>query len=98
MTNTKWEDICKAVEEFNEANSCGPLDPMYGELMYDKSDGEIWCDVFVSSGHNEWKVYHSDTIFNLGRAMAAEGIIDVTAQDVKEFIENEKNLRNLRQW
>lgn len=54
--------------------------------MFDTSDGEIWCDTFYSLGHNEWKVYHSDTIINLGSMMAQRNI-KVNMANVKEFVE-----------
>lgn len=81
----KIEGLKQAVGDYKRANAGGWYSPIYGKLMFDKADGEIWTDQFCSLGHNEWKVYHSDTVINLG-AMMAEEDIPVTMANVKQFI------------
>ena len=81
----KIKGLKKAVGEYNRANAGGYTSPLYGELMFDTSDGEIWADTFCSIGHNEWKEYRSDSIINLGRMMKEQSI-PVSMKTVKEFI------------
>lgn len=49
----KYIGIKQAVSEFNKWQG-------HAEIMFDKSDGKVWCDVFASD--NEDLAYHSDTI------------------------------------
>ena len=81
----KIKGLKQAIGDYRRANARGWYDPVYGKLMYDKVDGEVWTDRFWSLGHNEWKAYHSDTVINLG-AMMAEEDIPVTMANVKKFI------------
>lgn len=39
-----------------------------------------------SLGHNEWKVYHSKSVINLGALIEADGL-DVTMANVKKYVE-----------
>ena len=87
----KIKGLKQAVGDYKRANAGGWYSPIYGKLMFDKADGEIWTDQFCSLGHNEWKVYHSDTVINLG-AMMAEEDIPVTMAYVKRFIAEEIGL------
>lgn len=75
----------EAVKEYQKYNADGPLSPEYGALMFDKADGSVWTDYFYSLGHNEWKVYHSKSIINLGFEMESQGI-EVTVSNAKQFI------------
>lgn len=83
----KIKGLKKAVGEYKRFNAGGTYSPEYGVLMYDKSDGTLWTDYFNSIGHNSWKVYHSDTVVNLG-SMMAEQNITVSMENVKNFIKN----------
>lgn len=85
--NMKIKGLKKAVGEYKRFNAGGTYSPEYGVLMYDKSDRILWTDYFFSIGHNSWKVYHSDTVVNLGRMMAKQDI-HVSMESVKNFIEN----------
>lgn len=53
--------------------------------MFNKETGEIWTDEFCSLGHNAWKDYHSDSIFNLSNMMSERGI-DINMNSVKQFV------------
>ena len=85
MTVVAMNELKKAVQEYQETNK--KSDPWYGRLMFDKSDGEIWTDVFYSLGQNEWKHYHSNDIVNLGSMMLAANI-SVTVQNVINFLKS----------
>lgn len=61
------KEIEEILREFTDANAGGPFSPRYGRLMIDRSDGEIWVDIFYSVGHNEWKEYHNPAIVDLER-------------------------------
>lgn len=82
----KIKGLKKAVGDYQRANSEGAHSPWYGYLMFDKSDFQIWTDTFHSIGHNEKKVYHSESIINLGFLMAAQEI-EINMKNVKEFVE-----------
>lgn len=84
----KITGLKKAVGDYQSANAEGYYSPRYGSLMYDKEDGNLWTDEFYSLGHNEWKVYHSDTIINLG-LMMTEREIEINMKNVRDFIEKE---------
>ena len=81
----KIKGLKTAVGDYRRVNK-GRFSAWYGKLMFDKSDGELWTDVFYNLGQNEWKVYHSDTIVNLGEVMSCYGI-KVTMKNVKAFIQ-----------
>ena len=83
----KIKGLKEAVKDYRKANSQTGCSPWYGYLMFDEEDGELWTDVFCSLGHNEWKVYHSGLIINLGNRMAEEGI-PVTEENVKAYIQD----------
>lgn len=70
---TKITGIKKAVGEYNRANAGGYYSASYGNLMLDRSTGEVWCDYFYSLGHNEWKQYHDPAIIDLGREITEQG-------------------------
>lgn len=76
----------KAVGAYQKLNEGGFYSPHYGELMYDKDSGKLWTDEFYSLGHNEWKVYHSKSVINLGVLIEADGL-DVTMANVKKYVE-----------
>lgn len=76
----------KAVREYKQYNAGGAYSPEYGELMYDKSTGELWTDYFYSIGHNNWKKYDSADIVNLGCIME-QNDMPVTMENVKRIIE-----------
>lgn len=79
----KIKGLKQAVGDYKRANKGDWfIRPGYGALMYDKADGEVWTDYLAK---NEWKVYHSDTVINLGALMAEEDI-PVTMANVKQFI------------
>lgn len=78
----KIKGLKKAISEYTLYNK-NPYSSERAELMFDTSDGELWTDYFVDE--NSWKVYHSDTIVNLGQLMRFNEI-KVTAQNVKKFI------------
>lgn len=83
----KIKGLKKAIGEYKSANKDGAYSASYGRLMFDTSDGEIWTDYFYSVGHNEWKVYHSASIINLGAQMLGENPdAKITMQSVKEYI------------
>lgn len=78
--------FAEAAEEYNDANAGGMFSPRYGRLMFDVSDGDLWVDEFYSVGHNEFKVYHSSDVINLGEIILSEGE-SVTAANVKKYAE-----------
>lgn len=78
----------KAIGDYKRANAGGHYNPFYGYLMFDTSDGKLWTDEFYSIGHNSCKVYHSNTIVNLGAMMAERGI-EINMKNVREFVEKE---------
>ena len=82
----KIKGLKKAIGDYQRANAEGYYSPRYGELMFDKSTGELWTDEFYSLGHNEWKAYLSTTVIYLGRKMKEYGI-DINMKNVKDFIE-----------
>ncbi len=84
-TTLKIKGLKKAVGEYKRYNSGGYYSPKYGELMFDKSNGELWTDEFYSIGQNSWNQYYSESIINLGRIMEKLGI-EVNMQNVKNFI------------
>ena len=81
----KIKGLKTAVGDYKRANK-GRFSAWYGKLMFDKSDGELWTDVFYNLGQNEWKVYHSSNIINLSEIMACYGV-KVTMKNVKAFIQ-----------
>lgn len=87
MMNVKIKGLKKAVGDYQRLNCGGYYSPTYGVLMFDTEDGSLWTDEFYSLGHNSWKVYHSDSIINLGDLMVERGMI-VNMKNVKYFIEN----------
>lgn len=82
----KIKGLKSAVGDYQHANAGGFFSPSYGCLMFDKSTGELWTDYFCSIGHNEWKVYHSDAIIDLGQLMTENGL-KINMRNVKEYIE-----------
>lgn len=82
----KITNLKKAIGEYQRANSEGYYSPRYGRLMFDKSDGLVWCDQFYSLGHNEWKEYHSDSIVDLGRIIV-QNEEAVNMKSAKKYIE-----------
>ena len=83
----KVKGLKKAIGDYKELNKGGSCNPHYGLLMFDYSDGELWTDEFYDLGHNSYKQYHSDTIFNLGAEMKFRGI-EINMANVKEYIAN----------
>ena len=85
----KITGVKKAVGTFRRANEDGYFSPSYGELMLDRSTGEVWTDTFYSLGHNEYKVYHDPAIINLGHeiAMTSEFPVEINMKIVKETAE-----------
>ena len=81
----KIKGLKTAVGEYKRANK-SRFSAWYGKLMFDKSDGELWTDVFYNLGQNEWKVYHSSSIINLSEVMNCYGV-KVTMKNVKAFIQ-----------
>lgn len=82
----KIKGLKKAVGDYQRANADGAYSPRYGHLMLDESTGEVWTDEFYSLGHNEWKVYHSDSVVRLDSAMYGEGL-EVSMKNVRKYIE-----------
>lgn len=80
----KLQGLNKAIGDYHRANSGGTYSPRYGYLMLDKSTGEIWTDEFYDLGHNDFAVYKSDDIINLGLIMENNGY-EITRDTVKEF-------------
>lgn len=81
----KIKGLKAAVGDYKRVNK-SRFSAWYGKLMFDKSDGELWTDVFYNLGQNEWKVYHSSNIINLGEIMNCYGV-KVTMKNVKSFIQ-----------
>lgn len=79
----KLHGLKKAMGDYRWCNSQGYYSGWRGCLMLDTADGEIWTDALYG---NEWKVYHSDTIINLG-SMMHEQNINVNMNNVKAFVE-----------
>lgn len=75
----RLQGIRKAVQDFNGWQGCAVV-------MVDTSSGEIWTDIF-SSG-NEWKQYHSDTIFKVTSKVRMDERDDrTTMKKVRQLIE-----------
>ncbi|MEG1433019.1 hypothetical protein [Eubacterium sp.] len=55
----KLKNVEKAVKEFNKFKSS---DEFYPTLMFDTSDGEVWCDVNLNGN---WEEYRKDTIHKI---------------------------------
>ena len=87
---TKIKGLKKAIGEYKTANKGGYYDPYYGKLMFDKSTGKIWCDEFVSIGHNDWKEYHDSDIIDVVSVMCEETPenVKITMKTVKAFCES----------
>ena len=83
----KITGIKKAVGEYKRANKGGYYSARYGRLMLDRSTGEVWCDEFYSLGHEDFKVYASESIVNLGREMSCNGYGEITMKTVREYAE-----------
>ena len=81
----KIKGLRSALKEYREANKGGCFDPFYGYLMMDTADGTVWTDTFYDIGHNSFKVYHDDTVINLGARMSREGLL-VNLANVKRFV------------
>lgn len=81
----KIKGLKKAVGDYKRANRDEPYSSTYGVLMFDKEDGQLWTDEFVSIGHNSWKEYESDGIINLSSLMNSRGI-EINMTNVKAFI------------
>ncbi len=81
LNETELKNLKKAVHEFNYSNARTRV------LMFDESDHDIWVDNFFVP--NEYKVYHSPTIYKVA-------IIDdmflqdkLTVEGIENFIEGE---------
>lgn len=81
LTTTEINKLKKAVHEFNYSNATTRV------LMFDESDHDIWVDNFFVS--NEYKVYHSTTIYKLAVVddMFIHGKLHL--QGITKFIETE---------
>lgn len=86
LTDDYPEGCADAVEKYKSLNAGGMFDPVYGRLMFDRSDGKVWVDKFCSIGHNDFNVYHSHSIVNLGSIIESEGL-SVTSKTVKIYAE-----------
>ena len=76
--------IKKAVGEYQRANAGGCYSPIYGNLMLDRSTGEVWCDYFYSLGHNSWKEYHDPAVIDLSREIQQDRKA-ICMRTVKEY-------------
>lgn len=85
----KITGIKKAVGEYKRANAGGSYSSIYGHLMLDRSNGEVWTDQFCSIGHNSWTQYHDDAIINLVSWARFEGY---------EPYEYPVNMANVKMW
>lgn len=56
MEKVNMAKLKQAVNDFNRWQE-------HAVIMFDKSDGDIWTDIFTSD--NNWNVYHSNTIILL---------------------------------
>ncbi len=75
----KLKGIKKAVGDFNNWQG-------HAEIMMNVETGEIWCDIFASG--NEWKQYHSDTIFKVTSKVRMDERDDrVTMKEIRQLIE-----------
>lgn len=81
----KIKGLKKAIGEYKNWNAGGWASPLYGVLMYDYEDGNLWADTFNSLGHNSWAEYDSRTIVNLGKGLKAVGL-SVSMDSVKKFL------------
>lgn len=81
----KIKNLKKAVGDYQRANKDGSYSPSYGELMFDKSTGELWTNYFYDLGHNSWKEYHDEDVINVGRRMRELGVV-VNMSNVRNFI------------
>ena len=77
----------KAVGNYKQVNAGGYYSPHYGNLMFDKSTGKLWCDEYYDLGHGSYTAYNSDDIINLGAKMNDAGIA-INMQNVKNYIES----------
>ena len=78
----KVKGIKKAVGEYNRWVNSG-----YGriaDIMMDISNGEIWCDVFLS--RNSWKVYHTEDVISITAIMFNYEIHDVNQDNIKKTL------------
>lgn len=66
----KLKGLKKAIGEYKRANADGIYSPRYGNLMLDKSTGEIWCDWHYDLGRGEYTLYHSTDIIDLAAEMS----------------------------
>lgn len=72
-------EIEKVFDQYLEDNKRSKFDPFYGVLMLDRSNGEMWVDEFNDLGHNQFNIYHSAAIIDLGREIEdayMSGLID----------------------
>ena len=81
----KIKGLRSALKEYREVNKGGCFDPFYGYLMMDLADGSVWTDTFYDIGHNSFKVYHNNTVINLGAEMNRSGLL-INERNVKRFV------------
>lgn len=83
----KIKNLKKAIGHYRESNRTNAwgYSRMRGELMLDRSTGELWVDDFFDS--YSWKEYKSESIVNLGRRMEDDGI-EIKMANVKAYAED----------
>ena len=82
----KINGLKKAVGTYKRVNGGGHYSPHYGNLMYDKATGKLWCDEYYDFGRGSYTAYGSDDIINIGAKMDDAGIA-INMQNVKKYIE-----------
>lgn len=81
---SKITGLKKAVGDYHRANAGGYYSAEYGYLMLDRRTGHVWCDYYVSIGHNSWSVYNDDAIVDLGKLIVDNGDF-VSMQSVRSY-------------
>ena len=60
-------------------------DDQYLQINYDRSDGEVWGDLFPGRAHNSWNRYHSPDVLVIcfaDEAMKCQELADMIARAV----------------
>ena len=86
----KITGLKKAVGTYKRVNAGGYYSSHYGNLMYDKTTGKLWCDEYCDWGRGDCTIYRDKNIVNLSAAMDNCGI-DVNMQNVKQYITSNFN-------
>ena len=84
----KLTGLKTAVGEYQRFNRGGKFGAIYGRLMFDESDGHLWCAMFCDLGHDSWIDYHDSDVHEIGRDIEYR-YGKVNMANVRDYIEHE---------